>query len=60
LANDPPHLFKEKVLRQIKADIFVDDNLPTITYLKKKMPESQFLLFQKGVTSPLAQLLRLK
>ena len=60
LTNEPPHLFKEKILRRIKADIFVDDNFPTIDYLRKKMPEGQFLLFQKGMTPALSQLLGLK
>lgn len=60
LTNEPPHLFKEKVLRQIRADIFVDDNLQTVEYLRKRMPGGQFLLFQKGVTPTLLQLLGLK
>ncbi len=38
--NVQPHLFKERVLKQIKADIFFEDDEMIIRYLKKRVPLS--------------------
>ncbi len=33
-----PHVFKEEVLKKLKLDIYIDDDLPLSNYLKKKLP----------------------
>lgn len=60
LQNKPPHLFKEEMLRKIKADIFVDDDLEVLDYLREKIDGSRFCLFRKGKTLSLPEVLGIK
>lgn len=41
LADEQPHLFKEKVVKKFKIDTMVDDNLDLLTHLKKTSPKIQ-------------------
>lgn len=36
--NEQPHLFKERMIKKLKLDYFVEDNLDIVTYLAKKTP----------------------
>lgn len=38
LGDEQPHLFKEKMIKKLAIDIFVDDDLPLAQYLAKSMP----------------------
>lgn len=38
LADEQPHLFKEKVIKKFKIDTMVDDNLDLLLHLKKSLP----------------------
>lgn len=40
-----PHLFKEKVLKELKPDLFIDDDKDIINYLKEKIPDVKFYCF---------------
>lgn len=35
--DEQPHLFKERVLKKLKPDIYIDDDLPLSNYLKKRL-----------------------
>jgi phosphoglycolate phosphatase-like HAD superfamily hydrolase len=52
LSNDQPHLFKEKILNQVKPDIFIDDDPVLVDYLVKKgLPNIFFFDKEKPATS---------
>jgi hypothetical protein len=40
--NDQPHLFKNKLLQQLKLDIYVDDDLSLLQYVAKENPQTKF------------------
>lgn len=42
LRNEPPHVFKEKILKKIKPDYFIDDDAALVAYLKGKVPGKVF------------------
>jgi hypothetical protein len=48
LSDEQPHLFKEKKLREIKADIFVDDDGLLADYLAEKL-KIKIYCFNKNV-----------
>jgi len=43
LQDEPPHLFKEKVLKDLKPDFFIDDDAALIAYLKSKLKKTKIL-----------------
>ncbi|HUV72634.1 MAG TPA: hypothetical protein VMW25_06530 [Clostridia bacterium] len=47
LKNEQPHLFKEKILRKIKADIFVDDDKLLADYLAQKLKQTKIYYYSK-------------
>lgn len=42
LNNEPPHLFKEKILRKIRPSIYIDDDKNILGFLKTRFPEIIF------------------
>lgn len=56
--NLKPYLFKEKILEELKPDVFIDDDKEIIDYLKKRLSETKFIFFD-GKTS-LEELLNFK
>jgi phosphoglycolate phosphatase-like HAD superfamily hydrolase len=44
-SNDQPHLFKEEVLKDLKADIFVDDDEALCDYLAQKLKATKIFCF---------------
>lgn len=34
--NDQPHIFKEKMIKSLKLDVFIEDNLDIVDYLREK------------------------
>jgi hypothetical protein len=48
--NEQPHLFKEKVLKEIKPDIFIDDDEAIVDYLCQKTKTHIYCFSLKKVT----------
>lgn len=40
--NEQPHIFKERVLREERIRVYVDDDIDLIEYLSKKLPNVSF------------------
>ncbi len=34
--NDQPHIFKEKMIKELNLDVFIEDNLDIVDYLREK------------------------
>lgn len=45
LEDNQPHLFKEKILKKVKADIFVDDDAMLADYLAEKLKAIKIFCF---------------
>lgn len=41
LKNEQPHLFKEKMIKNLKIDIFIDDDLLLTSYLSQAIPKTK-------------------
>lgn len=41
LNNEPPHLFKERKIRELGIDIFVDDDPVLCRYFKQNLPQTK-------------------
>jgi len=37
LKNEQPHLYKEKMIKRLKLNVFIDDDRPLLNYLKRKI-----------------------
>lgn len=35
--DEQPHLFKEKMIKKLRLNVFIDDDLPLLNYLRKKL-----------------------
>lgn len=44
--NEQPHLFKEKVIKKLGLDIFIDDDRPLLDYLQKKIEDVDFIFVE--------------
>lgn len=40
--NKQPHLFKEKILKKLKLDLYVDDDLSLLKHVAKSNPKTKF------------------
>jgi len=53
--NDQPQLFKEKMIKKLKLDVFVEDNWDIVSYLKSKIKNQKskifwiYNIFDKGI-----------
>lgn len=47
LKDEQPHFFKEKVIKDLKVDFFVDDDLPLISYLATALPRVKFFYLRR-------------
>jgi len=54
-----PYLFKEKILKELKPDIFIDDDKEIISYLKEKIPHVRFYYFDGRSSLSMEKLLNL-
>ena len=45
IKNQQPHIFKAGMLKKLKINLFVDDNLLVLKYLKKHCPKTQLLWY---------------
>jgi len=46
--NLQPHLFKEKMLKKIKVNLFIDDDFDTVVYLAQRFPQIQFYYYTEN------------
>lgn len=40
--NEQPHVFKERVIQEKKMEVYVEDNIDIVIYLKKRLPQVRF------------------
>lgn len=50
--NEQPHLFKENKIKNLKIDLYIDDDLDLLKYLKQHCPQTQ-LIWYNPKTTPL-------
>lgn len=43
--NEQPHLYKEKVIKKLNLDVFIEDNWDIVEYLSKKTPTKIFWVY---------------
>ncbi len=46
--DEQPHLFKARLIKKLKIDIFIDDDLELLTYLKKCYPKMKLFWYKLG------------
>jgi len=46
--NKQPHLFKDEVLRQLKLDLYIDDDLALLKYVAQRNNATKFYWFHQG------------
>lgn len=57
-SDEKPHLCKEKIIKKVKPDIFIDDDADVVNYLKTKFPGIKFFVFSKDDPLDLNKLLK--
>lgn len=50
--NEQPHLFKLRIIKKEKIEIFVDDDFDLLKYLSTKAPGVRYFWITKHLTSP--------
>ncbi|KUK82644.1 MAG: hypothetical protein XD98_0542 [Microgenomates bacterium 39_6] len=40
--NLPPHIFKEKILKKLDLDVYLEDDEQIVSFLKEKIPQTKF------------------
>lgn len=61
--NEQPHLFKERVIKTLKIDVFIDDDLRLLEYLKSHCPNTKLFFYDlnpQKVRSEINQIKELK
>lgn len=48
-SNEQPHLFKERVLKELALDVYVDDDLQLLEYVTKTNKKTKFFWLHNGV-----------
>lgn len=41
-SNEQPHIFKNRIIRQLKLDYYIDDDLSLLTYVARQNPSIKF------------------
>ncbi|OGM11249.1 hypothetical protein A2Z22_00620 [Candidatus Woesebacteria bacterium RBG_16_34_12] len=47
LNNEQPHLYKEKMIKKLKLNVFIDDDLPLLEYLRKKLGDVELIFVEE-------------
>lgn len=47
--NQQPHLFKDEVVKKLKLDRYVDDDLPLLKFLSQNSPQIKFFWLNKKI-----------
>ena len=48
--DEQPHKFKEKMIKKLKQNVFIDDDMLLLEYLKGKVKGVDLLYFDRSVT----------
>lgn len=48
LDNEQPHVFKERIIKKLKVDTFIDDDLPLVKFLEKRNLNCRLYCFGKN------------
>lgn len=48
--NEQPHLFKERVIKELGLEIYIDDDLDLLRYLKEHCPKTQLFWYSPRTT----------
>lgn len=51
--DQQPHIFKEKIIKKLKIDRYVDDDLPLLEFVSKNNPKTKFFWLNKNQTKSL-------
>lgn len=43
--NEQPHFFKEKAIKRLKINLYIDDDLDLLKYLHKTCPQTKFIWY---------------
>ncbi|MBI5044906.1 MAG: hypothetical protein HZC02_03200 [Candidatus Levybacteria bacterium] len=49
--NEQPHLFKNRILKMLDLDIYIDDDLHLLTYVAKKNKNIKFYWYHQGLST---------
>lgn len=41
--DEQPHLYKERMMRELKLDVFIEDNLDIVLHLAKSLPDKKII-----------------
>lgn len=55
LNNEQPHIFKSAIIRQLKIDKYVDDDLYLLKYASKQNPQAKFFWLNKKINKPMGE-----
>lgn len=47
-ANEQPHIFKERILKELKLDIYIDDDLQLLEFVSKTNKRTRYFWLYKG------------
>ncbi len=50
--NEQPHIFKERIIKELKIDTYIDDDLHVALYLSKKVPKLTIYWVDDGRIKP--------
>jgi len=53
--DQQPHIFKDEVIKKMKVDRYIDDDLPLLEFVSKKNPNTKFFWLNKKHTKPLGK-----
>ncbi len=52
--NEQPHTFKNKVIKKLKLDVYIDDDLPLVRYVAKDNRQTQFYWLNSKITGTIS------
>lgn len=59
--NEQPHLFKEKIIKKLQLDLFIDDDLGLLCYLKDHCPGTKLFWYNtRSKDVPLEGIIKIK
>ena len=51
--DQQPHIFKDQVIKKMKIDLYVDDDLPLLEFVSENNPDAKFFWLNRKQTQPL-------
>lgn len=53
--NEQPHLFKNQMIKKLKINSYIDDDLPLLNFLADKNPKTKFFWLNNKISKPLGK-----